>query len=134
MKEHSLQVRFLLTVLSAMLTITLFVGGFSIFEIDDYIRNQTINLVEVTCENEATKINDTFGDMESSVRIMENFVLSSFVSEADVKDRDKQNQVIQYAEKMFVNVAKNSKDAVSFFLLSNHAYLRIFLPFLRQDL
>ena len=70
MKERSLQSKFLITVMSAILAVTVFVGGFSIYEVDNYVQNQTQNLIEVTCENEATKINDSFRDMEKSVRIM----------------------------------------------------------------
>ena len=56
MREHSLQLRFFIIVISAILTVTIFVGGFSIYEVDNYIQKETKNLVEVTCENEATKI------------------------------------------------------------------------------
>ena len=102
--------------MSAILTVSIFVGGFSIYEVDNYIQNQMQNLIEVTCENEATKINDTFKNMEKSVRIMENYVLSFFKSSADVKDRDKQNQAVQFADKMFVNVAKDTDDAIAYYL------------------
>ena len=78
MKEQSLQFRFIITVMSAILAVTIFVGGFSIFEVDNYIQKETQHLIEVTCENEATKINNTFSDMEKSVRIMETYVLPLF--------------------------------------------------------
>ena len=116
MRERSLQFRFLAIVLSAILIITIFVGGLSIHEVDNYIQKETQNLIEVTCENEAIKINDTFASMEKSVRIMENYVLSFFKSSADVKDRDKQNQAVQFADKMFVNVAKDTDDAIAYYL------------------
>ena len=121
MKEHSLQFRFLIIVMSAILTVTVFVGGFSIYEVDNYIQNQTQNLMEVMCENEATKINNTFGDMEKSVRIMENYMLSFFDSAADIRNRDKQNEAIQFADKMFVNVAKDTKGAIAYYLRLNPA-------------
>ena len=47
MKERSLQFRFLITVISAILTITIFVGGLGIYEVDNYIQNQTQNFIEV---------------------------------------------------------------------------------------
>ena len=116
MKEHSLQFRFLITVLSAMLAVTIFVGGFSIYRIDNYIQKETHHLIEVTCENEAIKINGTFESMEKSVRIMENYILSFFESESDVKNRDKQNEAIQFADKMFVNVAKDTRGAIAYYM------------------
>lgn len=119
MKERSLQFRFLIIVLSAIFIITIFVGGLSIYEVDNYIQKETQNLVEVTCENEATKINKTFESMEKSVRIMENYVLSFFKHPSDVMDRDKQSEVIQFANEMFVNVAKDTDGAIAYYLRLN---------------
>jgi diguanylate cyclase (GGDEF)-like protein len=103
-------------VMSAMLAITIFIGGLSIYEVDNYIQAQTQNLVEITCENEAIKINDTFRDMEKSVRIMENYMLSFFESATDIKNRDKQNEAVQFVDEMFVNVARNTEGAIAYYL------------------
>ena len=119
MKERSLQFRFLIIVLSAIAIISVFIGGLSLYEFDRYIQNETGNLVEVTCENEATKINKTFESMEKSVRIMENYVLSFFEDPSDVIDRDKQNEVIRFANEMFVNVAKDTDGAIAYYLRLN---------------
>lgn len=119
MREHSLQFRFLMTVMSAILAVTIFVGGFSIFEVDNYIQKETKNLIEVTCENEATKINYTFSDMEKSVRIMENYVLSFFESDEDVANPEKQNEALKFADEMFVNVAKDTPGAIAYYLRFN---------------
>ena len=121
MKERSLQSKFLITVMSAILAVTVFVGGFSIYEVDNYVQNQTQNLIEVTCENEATKINDSFRDMEKSVKIMENYVLSFFESAEDIKKPDKQNEALQFADEMFVNVAKDTDGAIAYYLRLNPA-------------
>lgn len=119
MKNSSLQVRFLIIVLSAICIITIFVGGLSIYEVDTYIQGEARNLVEITCENEATKINTTFKGMEKSVRIMGNYVLSFFESPADIENRHKQNEIIQFAEEMFVNVAKDTEGAIAYYLRLN---------------
>ena len=116
MKEHSLQFRFLITVISAILAVTIFVGGLSIYEVDNYIQKETRNLLEVTCENEATKINNTFESIEKSVRIIENYALSFFESATDVEDRNKQETTIQFVNKMFVNVAKDTNSAIAYYL------------------
>lgn len=65
MKLRSVQFKFLITVISAMLAIALFVGGFSIYEVDNYIRQQTKNLIESSCSSESAQINDIFGDMKN---------------------------------------------------------------------
>lgn len=119
MREHSLQLRFLIIVISAMLTVTAFIGGFSIYEVDRYVQKETRNLIEVTCDNEASKINGTFDGMEKSVRIMENYVLSFFESAADIKDPVKQNEALQFADEMFVNVAKDTDGSVAYYLRLN---------------
>ena len=119
MKARSLQYRFLMTVMSAILIVTIFVGGFSIYAVDNYIQKETQHLVEVMCENEATKINDNLNDMEKSVRIMENYVLSFFKTAADIEDPDKQNEALQFVDEMFVNVAKNTDGAIAYYLRLN---------------
>ena len=116
MKERSLQFRFLFTVIAAILTITIFVGGFSIYEVDNYIQKETKNLVAVTCEHEATKINNIFRNMEKSVRIMENYMLSFFESVEDITDQDKQKEALRFADEMFVNVAKDTEGAIAYYL------------------
>ena len=105
--------------MSAILIIAIFIGGLSIYEVDNYIQRESRQLIEVTCENEATKINNTFESMENSVRIMENYILSFFTCEEDVYNRDKQDEAIRFADEMFVNVAKNTDGAIAYYLRLN---------------
>ena len=119
MKRHSVQFKFLITIICAMLSIAVFVGGFSIYEIDKYIRQQTGSLLERTCSSETSKINDTFGDMEKSVRIMESYTLSLFESVEDIEDTASQNTVVKYASEMFADVAKNTNGAIAYYLRLN---------------
>ena len=119
MKERSLQFRFLIIVLSAIFAITIFVGGFSIYAVDNYIQKETPHLVEVMCENEAIKINATFSDMEKSVKVMENYVLAFFENTADVENSDKQKEAILFADEMFVNLAKDTDGAIAYYLRLN---------------
>ena len=48
MKIQSMQFKVLMTVISAMLSITVFIGGLSIYEVDKFIQNQTEDFVNVT--------------------------------------------------------------------------------------
>lgn len=116
MKKISLQFRFLITIISAILAVTIFVGGLSLYEVDNYIQKETRNLIEITSENEATKINNTFESMEKSVKLIEHYVLSFFESAEDVENQDKQETTIQFANKMFVNVAKDTNGAIAYYL------------------
>ena len=116
MKLNSLQFKFLSIMISAVLTISVFVGAFSIFEVDNYVQQQTEDLVKITCSNEASQINNELGDMEKSVRIMESYVLSFFESKADVENYQKLNEASRSAEKMFSDLAKNTDGAIAYYL------------------
>lgn len=116
MKRNSIQFRFLITILSAMLAITIFVGGLSIYEVDQFVQRETENFIKVTCEKEAAQMNDIFGDMEKSVNIMSGYVLSFLDSAADIKSLDLQQEIIRSADKMFTDVANYTPDTVAYYL------------------
>ncbi|MBR6530301.1 MAG: diguanylate cyclase, partial [Clostridia bacterium] len=116
MKTRSIQFKFLITVISAILVITLFVGGLSIFEVHNYLEQHTKEVVELSCSNEAAQVNDTLGDIENSVRIMESYVLSLFKSPTAITNRDYQNAILQMSGEMFVDIAANTDGAVSYYL------------------
>ena len=119
MKTHSIQFKFLITVISAVLAITIFIGGLSLYEVDRFIQNQTEDFINTACENEVTKINDIFGDMEKSVRIMESYVLDLIKSEADIINEDKKKEIIEHSDDMFKDVAKHTNGAVAYYLRFN---------------
>ena len=115
MKLKSIQFKFLMTVISAMLAITLFIGGLSIYEVDKFVQNQTEDFINVTCEKDASQINDIFGDMEKSVHIMESYVLDFINSKADIGDTKKQSDILERSDEMFVDVANNTDGAVAYY-------------------
>ncbi|MBR0305681.1 MAG: hypothetical protein IIX07_02580, partial [Lachnospiraceae bacterium] len=119
MKAHSIQFKFLITVISAMLAIALFVGGLGIYEVDHHVRIQTENFINATCKTEAALVNDIFGDMEKSVRIMESFVLDMIDNKEDIIDKEKQHEITQNTDRMFANVAKNTNGAIADYLRFN---------------
>ena len=116
MKIRSIQFKFLITIISAILAITVFVGGLSIYEVDNYIQVETENFVNVTCEKEISQINDEFGDMEKSVHIMESYVYGLIKNDTDVKNAERQNEILEQSNEMFVDVAKNTDSAVAYYL------------------
>ena len=119
MKARSIQFKFLITVISAMLAIALFVGGLGIYEVDHHVRIQTENFINATCKTEAALVNDIFGDMEKSVRIMESFVLDMIDNKEDIIDKEKQHEITQNTDRMFANVAKNTNGAIAYYLRFN---------------
>ena len=118
-KPKSLHFKFLITFISAMLVITIFIGGISIFEVDNYIQRQTENLVDTTCAYEATQINSIFDDMEKSVKIMERYVLSLLKSRSDITTAGKQEEITQAANQMFLDIAQQTGTAIAYYLRYN---------------
>ena len=116
MKTRSIQFKFLTTILSAMLAITILIGGLSIYEVDNFVQAQTSSFIKVTCEKEATQINDMFGDMEKSVNIMGGYILDFFDSMEEIESRDKQMASIDYADRMFADVARYTDGAVAYYI------------------
>ena len=115
MKIQSMQFKFLITVISAMMAITVFIGGLSIYEVDQLVQHQTEDFINVTCEKDASQINDIFGDMEKSVHIMESYVLDFINSKADLENTKKQAEILERSDEMFVDVANNTEGAVAYY-------------------
>ena len=116
MKTQSMQFKFLMTIISAMLAITIFIGGLSVYELDKFVQLQTKDFVNVTCEKHASQINDVLGDMQKAVHIMESYVYGLIESESDIRNTDKQNEIMDMSDDMFVDVAKNTDKAVAYYL------------------
>ena len=110
-KAYSMRFRFLATLIFAMLAITILIGGLSIYEVDNYIQTQAEDFVRVTCTNESEQINRNLETMEKSVKIMESYLMDFFKSEADVEDRELMEQVLERADKMFIDVTKHTSTA-----------------------
>ena len=115
-RTYSMQFRFWITVILAMFAVAVIIGGLSIYEINTYVKEQSEDFVRATCENEGAQINDSFGDMEKSVRIMESYVTDFFTAETDLTDRAFQERVLQSADNMFVDVAKHTSGAVAYYV------------------
>lgn len=116
MKTQSIQFKFLVTVISAILAIAFFVGGISIYEADSYLKQHTEEFVEISCSNEAAQVNNIFNTIENSVRIMESYVLSLFKSTTNLEDHAYQEAVLQSSGELFANVAANTDGAVAYYL------------------
>ena len=114
-KIHSMQFRILATIIFAMLAITVFIGGISIYEVDQYIQDESENFVVVTCENESAQINNIFEDMEKSVKVMESYIMDFFTQESRVEDLDFQEKIINSTDQMFADVAKHASGAVAYY-------------------
>lgn len=138
MKIQSMQFKVLMTVISAMLAITVFIGGLSIYEVDKFVQHQTEDFINVTCEKDASQINDIFGDMEKSVHIMESYVLGLINSKADIEDAERQADILERSDEMFIDVANNTDGAVAYYFrftpeLSHNTFGLFYSKVKRQD-
>ncbi len=116
MKSNSIQFKFLVIIISAILAVAVIIGGMSIYEVDKYIQAQSKDLVSTMCSNEVSQINDTFGDMEKSVRIMESYVLSFFNSYEEVTQPENRLEVTEVSERLFADVAMNTNGVIAYYL------------------
>ena len=114
-KTRSMQFRILATIIFAMFSITFFIGGISIYGVDQYIQNESENFVVVACENEGAQIDNLFEDMEKSVTVMESYIMDFFTEEVLIEDQDFQENVINSVDKMFSDVAKHASGAVAYY-------------------
>ena len=99
-----------------MLAITVLVGGFSIYEVDQYVQQHTEEFIHITCSDESAGINNILSGIEKSVGIMESYVLSLFERAEDVYDHDVQQSMLDLAGEMFGDVAVNTDGAVAYYL------------------
>ena len=116
MKINSIQFRFLITIIAAILAVSLVIGGLSISKVDHFIQEQAEDFIKVSCEKEVAQVNDIFGDMEKSVNIMSGYILDFFESAADIESADTQKEIIRYADRMFADVANYTDGAVAYYL------------------
>jgi diguanylate cyclase (GGDEF)-like protein len=116
-KTYSIRFRFLATVILAMLAITVFIGGLSIYEVDNYIQDQSENFVRISCINEGERINNNLKSMEKSVEIMKSYLMEFFDGDTDIEDKEFQKKVIQSADQMFIDVVKHisTTDTISYY-------------------
>ena len=114
-KTHSMQFRILATLIIAMFAITVFIGGISIYEVDQYVQDESENFVMVTCDNESAHINNIFDDMEKSVKVMESYVMDFFTEESKVENQRFQEKVIKSTDQMFADVANHASGAVAYY-------------------
>lgn len=119
MKLRSVQFKFLITVISAMLAIAIFVGGLSTYAVDQYVQSHTKEFIDTSCSNEAAQVNDIFGDIENSVYIMESYLLSLFGRTQDIHNRDNQAIILSLAQDLFVDVAANTEGAIAYYMRFN---------------
>ena len=116
MKFHSMQFKFLITIISAMLAIAVLIGGLCMYEIDKFVKTETRNYINVTCEKEISQINDKFGDMEKTVQIMESYVYSLIKEQSDVVNPQRQVEIMADSNNMFVDMAEHTEGAVAYYM------------------
>ena len=114
-KTHSMQSRILATIIFAMLAITIFIGGISLYEVDKYIQDESKNFVMVACENESVQINNIFDDMEKSVKVMKSYIMGFFTDKSFVNNQEFQKRVVGSVDLMFADVANHASGAVAYY-------------------
>lgn len=102
------------TIILTVLILSMLLGLISILGLDRYIDSSNEEMLNTVCKNEADQIDFIFEGMEKSVRIMESLVRDSIDSPEEIKNREKQDEVIKAAEDAFIDVAKHTSGAVAY--------------------
>lgn len=118
-KAQSMRFQLVCIATTAILFISLLVGGVSIYAFDKYVQSSNMDVLDALCDQEAQRMNSLFNGMENSVRVMASYVLDFYDSEADLTDGDKRAQVEAGAAFMFIDVAKHTEGAIAYHLRFN---------------
>lgn len=115
-RTYSIKTKILVTVISVIVIIAVFIGGISIFEVDKYVQESTSSLIYAICEKEVAQINGMFGDMEKSVSIMQSYALELITDIDDIKDESRREIIVEKSEEMFAEVANHTDGTVAYYL------------------
>lgn len=118
-KTRSMRFQILCIIATAVLTISILVGGICVYKFDNYVQSSNGDMLDALCDKEAQRINSLFSGMENSVRVMASYVLDFYDTAADVTDEEKREQIETDSALMFVDVAKFTEGAIAYHLRFN---------------
>ena len=115
----SIQSKFLTLIISGLLILSLAIGSTCLIFISSVLEENSDIITESVSQTEALRINDTLGEIEASVKIMESYIMSSFDSAESLMDEDYRIAHNAVMKEVFSDIAKNTPGAVAFYLRYN---------------
>ena len=119
MKKISIQTQFLTVIIYSMLIITIVIGGLSIYYVDKFVTSSSEEIMNATCEKEATLINDILKNTEKSVSVMEKYIIGKLESVEIIKDAEAGGLYAERVKNLFSLIAENSDGIVSYYVKYN---------------
>ena len=111
----SIQTKFLFVIISAMLILGISIGVICISYISTILNDDSDMITQSVADTEALKINDALDQIESTVKIMEHYVISTLDVEG-LSGVEYKEAYLEKAKTAFYDVVENSPEAKSFYL------------------
>ena len=118
----SIQSKILLVVISGLLVITAVVSAIAVTMTHEIMHKDADRILENATEKYATQINDVLGDMQKSAAIMEHYASTEIESLDQLSDMAFRKEYLQKTNKMFREIALNTKGIEGFFMRLNPEY------------
>ena len=114
--KKSIQSKFLIVIISAMLTLGIAISLISVAYINTILNNDSDIITESVANTEALKINDSLDEIEGMARIMESYVLSTLKNVAILKYDSLRDEYTNNAKETFLSVTQSSSNVVAYYL------------------
>ena len=114
----SIQKKILLVIISAMLILGISISTISVLYITRVLNEDSDIITESVANTEALKINDTLLQIQNRVKILENYVVSTFDS-SRISDAKYIDDYIELAKKNFYLITESASNPVAFYLRFN---------------
>lgn len=118
---NSLQKKFTITIILEILLICLVLGGTGSLMINRVIEKTSLQLLDLTCQEQGAQLNSLLNEVEKSVNIMSNFVLDEFESmDRFINDKTYQAEFEKSMENKFQDIVANTDDVVAYYIRWNY--------------
>lgn len=118
----SIQSKILLVVISGLLVITAVVSAIAVNMTHSVMHKDADRILNNVCLKEASYINDILGDIVKSAEVMEHYATTEAGELTALEDEVYRTAYLEKTERMFVDVALNTKGLEGFFIRINPKY------------
>ncbi len=118
----SIRSKILIVVISGLLVITAVVSAIAVTMTHEVMHKDADRILKNVTEKHAAQINDVLGDMQKSAAIMEHYAESEITSLDQLSDMQYRKEYLEKTNKMFSEVALNTKSIAGFYLRLNPKY------------
>lgn len=116
----SLHTKILTLLLTSILTASILIGGAGVLSAGRAVKEDSVQIMSLTCAEKARDINEKLHEIEQSVDILYEYADNQFTADESFwTDIDYMNDYVKKVNEVLVNVAKNTEYAVAAYLRFN---------------